>query len=86
MHVFPVIEQQEHRGGVFLDSARPAVFLLFDDREDVQAARSTDDGRRYTKGPVKTWLKIGKNRYGEQGRCIALWHYKSETRFVMEGE
>lgn len=80
------LDVSDLRGSGAIEEDAAAVFLLFDDREDVQAARSTDDGRRYTKGPVKTWLKIGKNRYGEQGRCIALWHYKSETRFVMEGE
>ena len=32
-------------------------------------------------GPVKTLLKIGKNRYGISGAYIMLNHHKSETRF-----
>ena len=69
------------RGSGAIEEDAAAVFLLFEDREDAEAARSVDDGRRYTKGPVRSFLKIGKNRYGEQGRCLVLWHHKAETRF-----
>ena len=51
---------------------------------DADAARLEADGTgktRYTTGPVRTWLKIGKNRYGVQGAYLMLKHYKSETRF-----
>jgi transposase len=69
------------RGSGAIEKDAAGVFLLFEDREDAEAARSVDDGRRYTKGPVRSFLKIGKNRYGEQGRCLTLWHHKAETRF-----
>jgi replicative DNA helicase len=75
------LDVSDLRGSGAIEEDAAGVFLLFEDREDANAARSVDDGRRYTKGPVRSFLKIGKNRYGEQGRCIALWHHKSETRF-----
>lgn len=71
------------RGSGAIEEDAAAVFLLFEDREDAEAARSFDDGRRYTKGPVRSFLKIGKNRYGEQGRCLSLMHYKAQTRFAI---
>jgi hypothetical protein len=30
---------------------------------------------------LKSWLKIGKNRYGMQGAYLPLKHIKVETRF-----
>jgi replicative DNA helicase len=77
------LDVSDLRGSGAIEEDAAAVFLLFEDHEDAESARSIDSGRRYTKGPVKAWLKIGKNRYGEQGRCIALWHQKAETRFEM---
>ena len=77
------LDVSDLRGSGAIEEDAAAVFLLFEDRDDAEAARSVDGGRRYTKGPVRAWLKIGKNRYGEQGRCIALWHHKGETRFEM---
>jgi hypothetical protein len=44
-------------------------------------AEAFDGKTRYMSGPVKTWLKIGKNRYGIQGAYLRLNHYKSQTRF-----
>jgi KaiC/GvpD/RAD55 family RecA-like ATPase len=69
------------RGSGAIEEDAAGVFLLFEDREDTDAARSVDGGRRYTKGPVRCFLKVGKNRYGEQGRCLPLLHYKAQTRF-----
>ena len=71
------------RGSGAIEEDAAAVFLLYEDRDDADAAKSVDNGRRYTKGPVRTLLKIGKNRYGEQGRCIPLLHFKGETRFAL---
>src|SRR5260370_36010601 len=62
----------------------PPVFLLFEHRENVEAARTVDRGNRYTKGPEPSFLKIGKNRYGEQGRWLTVWHHKAQTRFEIE--
>jgi hypothetical protein len=62
--------------------------LLFEDYEDAETASREVDGQKsgYTSGPVKTWLKIGKNRYGTLGAFLALKHIQSETRFeAMEG-
>jgi replicative DNA helicase len=73
------------RGSGAIEEDAAAVFLLSEDREDAQAAREADDGCRYTKGPVRCFLKIGKNRYGEQGRCLPLLHYKAQTRFELVG-
>jgi KaiC/GvpD/RAD55 family RecA-like ATPase len=69
------------RGSGAIEEDAAGVFLLFEDRDDAQSAMSVDGGRRYTKGPLRCFLKIGKNRYGEQGRCLPLLHYKAETRF-----
>ena len=69
-------------GAIEEDAA--GVFLLFEDREDANAAKTDVKDRkktRYMAGPVKTLLKIGKNRYGLQGAYIMLNHHKSETRF-----
>jgi KaiC/GvpD/RAD55 family RecA-like ATPase len=80
------LDVSDLRGSGAIEEDAAAVFLLYEDRDDVKAAQSIDDGRRYTKGPLKTFLKIGKNRYGEQGRCMLLMHYKGETRFEAPGE
>jgi replicative DNA helicase len=69
-------------GAIEEDAA--GVFLLFEDRQDADAAKTdVKDGRktRYMTGPVKTLLKIGKNRYGLQGAYIMLSHFKNTTRF-----
>jgi replicative DNA helicase len=77
----PELEVADLRGSGAIEEDAAGVFLLYEDREDAEAARSVGDGRRYTKGPVRTFLKIGKNRYGEQGRCLHLMHHKAQTRF-----
>ncbi len=72
------------RGSGAIEEDAAGVFLLYEDREDAEAARKVTNGSaktRYTSGPVKTWLKIAKNRYGIQGAYLALHHYKAETRF-----
>ena len=74
------------RGSGAIEEDAAGVFLLFEDREDADRARAENDGRRYTKGPVRTFLKVGKNRYGEQGRCILLLHHKAQTRFELPEE
>jgi KaiC/GvpD/RAD55 family RecA-like ATPase len=75
------LEVSDLRGSGAIEEDGAGVFLLFEDREDADSARSIDEGRRYTKGPVRCFLKVGKNRYGEQGRCLSLLHYKAQTRF-----
>jgi KaiC/GvpD/RAD55 family RecA-like ATPase len=88
-------QAKEHRGEVDVSDLRgsgsieedaAAVLLLYEDADDRKAAKAEGDGSRYTKGPVKSILKIGKNRYGEQGRCFEFQHYKSYTRFDWPSE
>ena len=74
------------RGSGAIEEDAAGVFPLFEHREDAEAARSVDGESRYTKGPARSFLKIGKNRYGEQGRCLALSHHKAQTRFEIAGE
>ncbi len=71
------------RGSGAIEEDAAGVFLLFEDRDDAELARAADSGTRYTKGPLKCFLKIGKNRYGEQGRCLPMLHFKAETRFEL---
>jgi KaiC/GvpD/RAD55 family RecA-like ATPase len=80
------LEVSDLRGSGAIEEDAAAVFLLYEDRDDAKVAKSVNEGRRYTKGPVRTFLKIGKNRYGEQGRCMLLMHYKGHTRFEVPGE
>jgi KaiC/GvpD/RAD55 family RecA-like ATPase len=62
------------------------VFLIYEDREDAAQAKKFDNGRRYSHGPVKTWLKVGKNRYGIGDCSLPLFHHKSECRFEYSGD
>ena len=80
------VEASDLRGSGAIEEDAAAVLLLYESAEDRTAAKSEGDGSRYTKGPVKCVLKIGKNRYGEQGRCFEFQHYKSCTRFDMASE
>jgi replicative DNA helicase len=76
------LEVADLRGSGAIEEDAASVLLLYEDKADRDAALAQGDGSRYTKGPVKSILKIGKNRYGEQGRCFELQHFKTETRFA----
>lgn len=75
------LEISDLRATGALEEDAAAVMLLYEDLEDKKLALSEGDGSRYSKGPVKTILKLGKNRYGEQGRQFLLRHFKTYTRF-----
>jgi replicative DNA helicase len=75
------LEVADLRGSGALEEDAAAVLLLYEDENDAAAAQAEGDGSRYTKGPTKAELKLGKNRYGEQGRCFRLIHTKYATRF-----
>ena len=66
------------RGSGAIEEDAVAVMLLYEDRDD--AVRAKQAGT-YATGPVKTWLKVGKNRYGLQGLYMPLSHSKKCTRF-----
>ena len=73
------LECSDLRGSGALEEDAAAVLLLYPDSDDRKAA--VEEGTRWTKGPVKTWLKIGKNRFGEQGGSLPFLHFKSITKF-----
>jgi replicative DNA helicase len=66
------------RGSGAIEEDAAAVMLLYEDKADRERALAD---MTYVRGPVKSWLKIGKNRYGLQGAYMALAHYKNWTRF-----
>lgn len=74
------------RGSGALEEDAAGVALLYEDFDDRDLAIKSGDGSRYTKGPVKCFLKIPKNRYGEQGRVFELYHCKTYTRFKTREE
>ncbi len=55
------------------------MLLLYYDGDDFKAAKNEPE--RLKRGPIKTWLKLGKNRYGPQGTYTELNHWKAQTRF-----
>lgn len=75
------LDVSDLRGSGAIEEDAAGVFLLYEDNADAEMAKSVDDGRRYAQGPIKTVLRIGKNRYGVQGTCIDLLHFKTLTRF-----
>lgn len=75
------MEVSDLRGSGAIEEDAAGVFLLYEDRGDRERAMAEEGGNRYVNGPVTSILKIGKNRYGEQGRCFELDHTKSCTRF-----
>ncbi len=78
-HRDPQVSDLRGSGAIEEDAA--AVMLLFEDRADADLARKEGDGSRYTKGPVRSYVKLGKNRYGEQGWVFPLLHHKTTTHF-----
>jgi KaiC/GvpD/RAD55 family RecA-like ATPase len=77
------LEVADLRDSGAIEEDAAGVWLLFEDQKDSEAAmtEALDGKTRYMSGPVNTWLKIGKNRYGIQGAYLPLKHYKSQTRF-----
>ena len=75
------LEVSDLRGSGAIEEDAAAVMLLYEDKQDKDLAMGEGDGMRYTRGPVKCWLKLGKNRYGEQGRSFEFRHTKHCTRF-----
>jgi len=74
----PELDVSDLRGSGAIEEDAAAVLLLYADSEDV---KRTKDNHTFAKGPVRTWLKIGKNRYGMAGNHLELQHFKGCTRF-----
>lgn len=72
------LEVSDLRGSGAIEEDAAAVMLLYDDKEDRTQTKAT---HTYDIGPVKTWLKLGKNRYGAQECYMPLLHFKRWTRF-----
>jgi replicative DNA helicase len=72
------LEVSDLRGSGAIEEDAAACLLIYEDKED--RARALQAGT-YAVGPVKTWLKLGKNRYGLQGMYLPLYHEKKSTRF-----
>jgi KaiC/GvpD/RAD55 family RecA-like ATPase len=72
------LEITDLRGSGALEEDAAAVLLLFHDPEDTKRAKL--DGR-IGKGPLKAWLKVGKNRFGQSGTMLEIYHHKRFTRF-----
>lgn len=80
------LEMSDLRDTGAAEEAADGILLIYEDRDDAKTAKNVKDGRRYVQGPVKAWLKIAKNRFGEQGGCLPILHYKGHARFELEEE
>lgn len=81
------LEVSDLRGSGAIEEDASAVLLLYHDPEDRDRARQqqAEGGlSRFSKGPLLTMLKIGKNRWGEAGVYIPFWHRKDCTRFDLK--
>lgn len=72
------LEVSDLRGSGAIEEDAAGVLLVYEDGEDKD--RTLADNT-YASGPVRNWLKIGKNRYGVQGAYMPLLHFKTFTRF-----
>lgn len=78
------LEVSDLRGSGAIEEDAAAVMLVYPDRKDSERAKQD---RTFTRGPVVTWLKVGKNRYGLSGAYTLLQHAKRFTRFdLYEGD
>lgn len=74
----PELEVSDLRGSGAIEEDAAAVMLLYPDSDDVKRAKVD---RTISRGPIKTWLKLGKNRYGLEAKALPLYHFKNFTRF-----
>jgi KaiC/GvpD/RAD55 family RecA-like ATPase len=80
------LELSDIRGSGAIEEDAAGIFLLYYDPEDFKQAKSDAEGLRLKRGPIKAWLKLGKNRFGASGTYQALNHWKALTRFDVFGE
>jgi len=72
------LEVSDLRGSGAIEEDAAAVFLLYEDATEAAAMKISGG---YSEGPIKAWLKKGKDRYGESGKYIPLLYSKSCARF-----
>jgi replicative DNA helicase len=72
------LEVSDLRGSGAIEEDAAGVMLLYPDKQDKELALACGT---YPVGPVKTWLKLGKARYGIQDSSVPLLHFKTITRF-----
>ncbi|CAM6006437.1 unnamed protein product [Sphagnum balticum] len=72
------LEVTDCRASGAIEEDAAGVFLLYHDKDDMKKALL--EGRS-AKGPVKAWLKIGKNRFGPSPVYMAMSHHKRCTSF-----
>lgn len=74
------LELSDLRGSGAIEEDVAGGMLIYPDKKDFEMAQT--DGR-LTKGPVRSWLKLAKSRFGESLKYIPLMHLKSCTRFEL---
>lgn len=74
------LEVNDMRGSGAIEEDAAAVMLIYPDSEHM---KQTIASGTFAQGPVKSWLKVGKNRYGMQGSYLPLSHFKTVTQFVI---
>jgi replicative DNA helicase len=74
------LDVSDIRGSGAIEEDAAAVMLLYYDGEDFRQAK-IENADRLKRGPIKSWLKLGKNRYGPQGTYLPLNHFVAQTRF-----
>lgn len=73
------LEMSDLRGSGAIEEDAAGIMLLYYDAEDF--AQAKNDPQRMAAGPIRSWLKLAKNRFGAAGTYEELWHMKAITRF-----
>jgi KaiC/GvpD/RAD55 family RecA-like ATPase len=79
------LDVSDIRGSGAWEEDAAGILLLYPDTEDLAAAKA-EGNERASCGPVKSWLKVGKARYGIENVYQELLHFKSFTRFDVPEE
>jgi KaiC/GvpD/RAD55 family RecA-like ATPase len=77
------LEITDLRASGALEEDAAWIGLLYHDVDDAKAAKLNG---RSSKGPVKAWLKSGKNRFGPSPVYMAMSHLKKYTQFLYTPE